>query len=235
MKQLLKKIFNVIQKIASVALVLIICFIIFGMIQGNHPKFFGYQIFRVLTSSMQPAISENTCIITKEVPKENLKVGDIITFVSEDPDIYGFYNTHRIYEIVEENGETRYVTKGDANPVPDENLVAYSQVTGIFVGELPGGELIGKFFLLLSDNKIYFLVVMLPLTLCLLSYIWQLIGHFTNRYEEEDEETSGEDEETSGEDEENSGEDEETHGEDDEETGGEDDAVGEENQEDKEA
>lgn len=187
MKRTLKKILKFIKNAFFAAMVVVICFIIFGMTQGKHPKFFGYQFFRVLTSSMQPAISESTCIITKETPQDELKVGDIITFVSEDPDIYGYYNTHRIYEIIEENGETKYVTKGDANPVPDEEKVSYSQITGVLVGEVPGGKLIGKFFELLSNNKIYFVVVMLPLALILLSYIWQIVGYFTNRYEDEDE------------------------------------------------
>ncbi len=194
MKKVLGKILDIIRNIFFVLLILVICFVIFSTAQGKHPKFFGYQIFRVLTSSMQPAISESTCIITKEVPQSELKVGDIITFVSEDEAIYGFYNTHRIYEIVEEDGETKYRTKGDANPAPDQYLVSYDQVTGILVGEIPGGQLIGKLFELLSNNKVYFLVIMLPLALVLLSYIWQIVGHMTNRYDEdEDEEDETED------------------------------------------
>ncbi len=188
MKKLLKQIINILKKIFFIGLILIICFIILCMTQGKHPKFFGYQIFRVLTSSMQPAIDESTCIITKEVPQEELEVGDIITFISEDPDIYGFYNTHRIYEIIEEDGKIQYVTKGDANPIPDENLVSYSNIAGEMVCEMPGGRIIGQIFIALSDSKVYFLVVMLPLVLVLLSYFWQIIGFITHRYDEEDEE-----------------------------------------------
>lgn len=188
MKLFAKKIIQIIKKIVLALLILVICSIIIAMTQGYHPKFFGYQVLRVLTSSMQPTISENTCIITKEVPQNELKVGDIITFISEDAQIYGYYNTHRIYDIVEENGEVRYITKGDANPVPDDETVSYSQITGIFVGELPGGQLIGQLFVALSDNKVYFLVVMLPLGLCLISYVWQIIGFITHRDEDDEEE-----------------------------------------------
>lgn len=195
MKQVLSKAIDILKKIVFVILILVICSIIIGMTQGKHPKFFGYQIFRVLTSSMQPAISESTCIITKEVPQEELEVGDIITFISEDPDIYGYYNTHRIHEIIEENGEIKYVTKGDANPFPDENMVSFDQVTGEMVRELPGGRLIGQLFNWLSDSKIYFLVVMLPMALILLSYIWQIIGYVTHRYDDDDDEEEEEEEE----------------------------------------
>lgn len=184
----MKKVISIIRNVAFVALVLFICFIIFVMSQGRNISIGGYQVLRVLTSSMEPAIVANTCIITKEVPVEQLKVGDIITFISEDPDIYGYYNTHRIHEIVEEKGETYFVTKGDNSPTQDPYRVSMDNVEGIYVRELPGGRLIGKAFVALSDNKVYFIVIILPLVACLISYFWQIIGMITGRYDEEDEE-----------------------------------------------
>ena len=183
----MKKFLSILRDIAFVIFVLAICGMIFIMSTGKHFSIAGYQVLRVLTSSMEPAIAENTCIIIKEYPVEQLKVGDIITFTSDDPQIQGYYNTHRIHEIVEENGETLYITKGDAGSAIDAYPVHQDQVAGIFVRELPGGRTIGKFFVALSDNRIYFLVVMLPLTLCLLSYFWQIVGMVTGRYDDEDE------------------------------------------------
>ena len=86
---------------------------------------------------------------------------------------------------VEENGETLYVTKGDAIDAVDAYPVHQNQVAGIFVRELPGGRLLGKCFVALSDNKIYFLVIILPLMLCLMSYFWQIMGMFRKPEEEE--------------------------------------------------
>jgi hypothetical protein len=80
---------------------------------------------------------------------------------------------------------TKYETKGDANPVADEELITYDQISGRYLRELPGGVLLGKFFVALSDNRVYFFVVMLPLAICLLSYFWQIVGYVTHRYEEE--------------------------------------------------
>ena len=47
---------------------------------------------------------------------EELKEGDIITFISADPALEGAYNTHRIYDIVKDytTGKTIYFTKGEA-------------------------------------------------------------------------------------------------------------------------
>ena len=190
----MKKFLSILRDIGFVIFVVAICGMIFIMSTGKHFTIAGYQVLRVLTSSMEPAIAENTCIIIKEYPVEQLKVGDIITFTSDDPQIQGYYNTHRIHEIVEENGETLYITKGDATDAIDAYPVHQDQVAGILVRELPGGRMIGKAFVALSDNKIYFLVVMLPLTLCLLSYFWQIVGMVTGRYDDEDEDDDDEEE-----------------------------------------
>lgn len=185
----MKKFLSILRDVGFVIFVIAICGMIFIMSTGKHFTIAGYQVLRVLTSSMEPAIAENTCIIIKEYPVEQLKVGDIITFTSDDPQIQGYYNTHRIHEIVEENGETLYITKGDATDAIDAYPVHQDQVAGILVRELPGGRMIGKAFVALSDNKIYFLVVMLPLTLSLLSYFWQIVGMVTGRYDDEDEDS----------------------------------------------
>lgn len=112
MRQGFLRIIEILKKIVLAVFIVVICLVIVSMAEGKHPKFFGYQVLRVLTSSMQPTISENTCIIIKEVEEEELQVGDIITFVSEDSEIYGYYNTHRIYDIVEENGVRNMSPRG---------------------------------------------------------------------------------------------------------------------------
>lgn len=182
----MKRFFSILRDVAFIIFVLFICGMIFIMSTGKHFSIAGYQVLRVLTSSMEPAIAENTCIIIKEYPVDQLKVGDIITFTSDDPQIQGYYNTHRIHDIVEENGETLFVTKGDATSAVDAYPVHKDQVAGIFVKELPGGRTLGKCFLALSDNRVYFLVIMLPLTLCLISYFWQIVSVVTGRYDEKE-------------------------------------------------
>lgn len=191
----MKKALAVIRNIIFVLSVLLICAMIFIMSSGKHISIVGYQVLRVITSSMEPAIAENTCIIIKECDTEQLEVGDIITFVSDDPQIQGYYNTHRIYSIVEENGISYYVTKGDATTAVDAYPVRGEQIAGKFVRELPGGRLLGKMFLALSDNRVYFLVIMLPLMICLLSYFWQIVGFVTGRYDEDKDEDEDDDEE----------------------------------------
>ncbi|MGN0341731.1 MAG: signal peptidase I [Roseburia sp.] len=159
-----------------VVTVVVLCSLIIAVSKGYHPSLFGYQILRVLTQSMVPALEENTLILIKKVPREEIAAGDIITFVSQDPTLLGFYNTHRVSRIETDpgTGEEYYITKGDINTMEDLYPVYYEDVAGKLICEIPFGTGIGNAIVALSDNKAYFFVVMLPLMLCLISYVWQI-------------------------------------------------------------
>ncbi|MGM9473505.1 signal peptidase I [Pseudarthrobacter sp. YS3] len=78
------------------------------------PRLLGYQTSTMLTGSMAPLINPGDIVLTRPVPLEDIKVGDIITYSIpvEDRRI----ETHRIIEItVDPDGTTTIQTKGDAN------------------------------------------------------------------------------------------------------------------------
>lgn len=117
------------------------------------PSVFGYKPFMVLSGSMETEIRRGDLIITKTVNPENLKIDDVIAF----RDAQGTITTHRIIDIVVENNETFFITKGDNNNVQDRNLVEYSDVEGIYVGRIPG---IGSMMKSLTEpTTIIFLVL----------------------------------------------------------------------------
>jgi len=113
-------------------IVIIICAIVcFSLciqrIQGKDASIFGFRIYHILTGSMEPTIQTGTNVVVKEIDPEKLKVGDIITFISRDNNIYGYANTHRIIDIgYDESGNKYFVTKGDANSMAD-GVVVYGQ------------------------------------------------------------------------------------------------------------
>lgn len=157
--------------------VVALCVLIIAVGRGYHPSIFGYQVLRVVTASMVPALEENTLILIKKVPQEQIEVGDIITFISDDPALLGFYNTHRVYRIEEYPeavGGVRYITKGDNNDYPDAYPVYYDDIAGNLARILPLGNKIGGWIAKMADSKVYFFVVMLPLFICLIAYIWQI-------------------------------------------------------------
>ena len=179
----MRKIVRHIKDFMFVLLVVVMCVVIVAISKGYRPKIAGYQLLRVLTYSMSPAIEENSLIIIREVPQEEIQVGDIITFVSEDPDLMGFYNTHRVnsIQIDEETGEKSYITKGDKNTYIDIYPVSYDQVAGKYCYSVPFGQIIGQAIAALTDQRVYFVFIMLPLMICFLSYMWQIIKLLTSK------------------------------------------------------
>lgn len=166
-----------IKDIIFVTIILLTCFFVFCLVKGNVPAIFGYRMLYVVSGSMEPAIERGSYIIIKEVTPSELQVGDIVTFVSEEPAIYGMYNTHRIYDICTDTytGETLYITKGDAFEEPDAYSVSEEQIVGRLTKILPYGKAISKIMATLSNNYVYFGIVIIPLVICLVSYFVQFI------------------------------------------------------------
>ena len=183
-----------IKDIIFVAVILLTCFFVFCLVKGNVPAIFGYRILHVVSGSMEPAIERGSYIIIKEVNSSELKVDDIITFVSEEPAIYGMYNTHRIYDICKDTytGETLYITKGDAYEEPDSYAVSKDQLVGKLVKILPYGKTISKIMTTLSNNYVYFGIVIIPLVICLVSYFVQFAEALFGKADDEDDDDDSE-------------------------------------------
>ena len=58
------------------------------------PKVFGYQIYGILTDSMEPEYSVGEAVFVKPVAPQDIKVGDAITFrLGTDSELTA---THRV-------------------------------------------------------------------------------------------------------------------------------------------
>ena len=97
------------------------------------PSVFGYRPFFVLSGSMEKEIHKGDLIITKIIEPSTLKINDVIAFRDEENTV----TTHRIIDMIERDGNTYFVTKGDNNNTQDQNLVEYKDVEGIYVGRVP--------------------------------------------------------------------------------------------------
>ncbi len=104
-----------ITKIAYVAIAAIglgLAFVTVG------PRYLPYQALPVLTGSMEPEVPTGSLAIVVPVRGEEVAVGDVITFTH--PLRPGAYVTHRVVAIEDDPTGRAFVTKGDANALPDE-------------------------------------------------------------------------------------------------------------------
>lgn len=103
----------------------------------GYPSVFGVSFFEVLTDSMHPTFSAQALVWTKQVPADQLKENDIISFrVGEEQNVV---LTHRIAGFQDQAGETQFLTKGDANRNNDDGVVVPSQIIGKVIFWIPRG------------------------------------------------------------------------------------------------
>lgn len=96
------------------------CLLVFLLMIVYVPKLVGYETFYVRTGSMGEVIPKGSLVLVKEVPFENVKLGDIITFHNDDETEFF---THRVIEIDKNN--QMFLTKGDANEEADPFPTSY--------------------------------------------------------------------------------------------------------------
>jgi len=98
------------------------------------------------------------------VEPETVKEGDVISFYSTDPALYGSINTHRVTEITTDGGELAFVTKGDANLIEDHYLTKGKDLIGVVVFS---SFALGTIVRLASNPLVFVPVIMVPLVVML--------------------------------------------------------------------
>ena len=114
------------------------------------PRLAGYEIYEVVSGSMEPEIPVGSVLYVKSTDLTQIPEGDIIAF--QDGDVVV---AHRVVYNRTSLGE--FVTKGDANNVEDREPIPYDQVIGCVELHLPWlgmamslyATLVGKVYLLL--------------------------------------------------------------------------------------
>lgn len=119
MKNTVKRIWNAITTVL-VGLMMILVFLLWGF------KLLGYEVLVVQSGSMEPAYHVGSLVYVKPVEPKTLEVGDVITFELSG----GVRGTHRIIEVLDENGVLSFRTKGDANAMEDKTLVTSDLLVG---------------------------------------------------------------------------------------------------------
>lgn len=176
---ILKKTLNIIIDILIVVM-LIVSALIAGLAIASKnegiPNLFGYAPLSVQTDSMVPTFESGDLIISQVVNSDTvIKEDDIITFTTK---IQGesALNTHRVVETQETDGFVFYTTKGDNNPIADEEPVIETDVYAVYnTGICLKG--FGTFYDFLTSQTGFFLVILLPL---IIFFIYEVIRVIRN-------------------------------------------------------
>ena len=115
------------------------------------PRLLGFEIYSVVSGSMEPALPMGSIVYVEHVEPETVEPGDIIAY-----NVDGSVITHRVMENHFVEGE--YVTKGDANEKEDFSNVHYRDLIGRVKYHFP---VIGHYLMLYSQQvtKVYLLAL----------------------------------------------------------------------------
>ena len=170
-----KKVWNVITTVV-VVLVVILAILLVGV------RLIGFQVFTVLSGSMEPTYHVGSLIYVKEVDPADIKIGDPITFVLNENLVVA---THRVVDIdIDEEGIIRYHTKGDANESEDGGTVHQGNLLGKPVFTIPYLGYVANF---MQNPPGTYISIAGGAVLVLLMFLPELIGAFTEDDKKESE------------------------------------------------
>ena len=175
------KIINVFAWLSLLLAILTSALTVFASLSGeeNGKEIFGYKMLIVTSDSMSKSpISENEAIffnsgdlifIESIDDYKALSVGDVITFISYNPQSYGKTVTHKIREIRYTISKeiSGYVTYGINTGINDTTIVKPENIIGKYSFKIPK---IGNIFSFLKTSGGYYLSVLIPAVLLIIFF-----------------------------------------------------------------
>jgi signal peptidase len=139
------------------------------------PSLFGYERYVLVGHSMEPTIKRGSLVYDKVVPTQQLRVGDVITYVqpaTQTP------TTHRIVrEERDAAGQRVFITKGDNNKAEDLHPFTLDRpAQARYAFAIP---YVGHLFILLADPAARLWLLALPallIALFALARMWRDAG-----------------------------------------------------------
>ena len=118
--------------IRSVGLALTVLLLSAALFTLIAPRF-GWRVDTVLSGSMEPKLGIGSVVVTRPIPSQDIKTGDVITFRSP---LNGQLVSHRVIAIIDGN-PVIFRTKGDANQTADPFTVPASNLVGKISFHIP--------------------------------------------------------------------------------------------------
>ena len=137
------------------------------------PAFFGYERYVITGGSMSGTFEKGSVVFEKPVPVEDLKVGDVITYLPPPDAGTSHLVTHRIVRMTPGEHGTVLRTKGDANDGVDPwrfSLVSDTQPVVEYAVPHVGHAMIA-----LADRETRMLLVGAPAALVALIALKELL------------------------------------------------------------
>lgn len=132
-----------------------------------------FGLYTIVSPSMEPNINVYDVVISVDANPGDIKVGDVITFISTWEINYGMTVTHRVVSVSKtETGVYQFTTKGDNNQTSDGAIVTGENLVGKVVMRIPQ---LGKLQFFLATKMGWFIVVFIPAMIIIILDIIKII------------------------------------------------------------
>ncbi|MBS6041941.1 signal peptidase I [Clostridium baratii] len=139
--------------ISYIVIAIVFIFMVISIL--SNTGLFGYKFYDVLTGSMSPTINPGSLIIVKEIDDTEIKEGDIITFKGNST---SNLTTHRVVEVIENDNNIKFQTKGDANDVLDPMLIDGNLLVGKVILDIP---YMGKVMSFINQYRVIIVILII--------------------------------------------------------------------------
>lgn len=159
-------------------LVMIMVVALFCRINGKTPSVFGYQIYRVVSPSMEPRYNVGDIIIVKKT--NDYDEGEDIVYLGTKGSYAGKTVVHNLEKIIEnDQGYRTLLTKGINNPTADP-LVNENQVIGKVVNK---STILTTVFSVLKTAPGFICIIVLPLSGLLIFQVVSIVKELKKKHE----------------------------------------------------
>ena len=162
--RIVKTVLKVLSWIVLIFLILLATILIYYVVSSKIYEAKGKKyeplisLYTIISPSMEPNINVYDVVLTKRVKPEEIKEGDVITFISSSTLGEGLTITHRVKSVIKTEGDIKFRTQGDNNPIPDSALVTSNNLLGKVVFTIPFLGYI-QFMLQSKSGWLFFLLI----------------------------------------------------------------------------
>lgn len=109
--------------LCNIAGTLILLVIVLTCLPVTLPRFMGYEVYHVVSGSMEPGIPVGSIVYVEAVEPQDVQTGDVIAFYRGNSVV-----VHRV--VSNDLPQEEFATKGDANEEEDLDAVSYHSLIG---------------------------------------------------------------------------------------------------------
>ena len=178
-KSTFKFIANILSWTALALLLVIAAFLLYLAVSAKlyaakgekyEPKF---SLYTIISPSMEPNLRVYDIIVDQRVDSVNdIKIGDVITFISTSSISANKTITHRVIDIVvDKEGNYQYKTKGDNNLSPDLAYAEYDNIIGKVIFKIPQ---LGRIQFFLANQGGWLIAVVIPALIIIIKDVMKI-------------------------------------------------------------